>query len=76
METPNGKCLICGKMIQMWRCGDTSGGGTYHIVCFECSEKDSRQSVQLTALWRWVGWIFVIGFIIVTLFVILVFGGY
>ena len=77
METPIGKCLICGKMIQMWRCGDINGGGTYHIVCFECNERDSRQSGQLTALWRWVvGWILVTGFIIGTLLVVLVFGSH
>ena len=75
MEIPIGKCLSCGKMIEMWRCGDMTGGGTYHIVCFECNERDSRQSVQLTTLWRWVGWIFVTGFIIGTFFVVLVFGG-
>jgi hypothetical protein len=75
MEIPIGKCLNCGKMIKMWRCGDTTGGGTYHIECFECNQRDSRQSVQLTALWRWVGWICVTGFIIGTFFVVLVFGG-
>jgi hypothetical protein len=76
METPIGKCLICGKMIQMWRCGDINGGGTYHIVCFECNERDSRQSVHLTALWRWiVGWIFVTGLIVGTFIVVLVFAG-
>jgi hypothetical protein len=75
MEIPIGKCLICGKMIKMWRCENIPGGGTYHIVCFECNERDSRQSVRLTALWRWIGWIFVIGFIIGTIFVVLVFGG-
>jgi len=75
METPIGKCLTCGKTIQMWRCVDISGGGTYHIVCFECSERDSRKSGQWTALWRWVGWIFVTGFIIGTFFVVLIFGG-
>lgn len=74
MEIPVGKCLSCGKMINMWRCGDMAGGGTYHIVCFECSERDPRQSVQLTALWRWVGWVFVTGFIIGPFFVFLVFG--
>jgi uncharacterized Tic20 family protein len=63
-------------MINMWRCGDMAGGGTYHIVRFECSERDSRQSVQLTALWRWVGWIFLTGFIIGPFFVFLVFGGH
>jgi len=76
METPIGKCLICGKMINMWRCGDMNGSGTYHIVCFECNERDSRQSVHLTAVWRWiVGWIFVIGCIFGAFFVVLVFGG-
>ena len=75
MEIPVGKCSSCGKTINMWRCGETTGGGTYHIVCFECSERDSRQSVQLTALWRWVGWIFLAAFIIITLLVVLVFGG-
>jgi hypothetical protein len=76
MEVPVGKCLNCGKMINMWRCGDVTGGGTYHIVCFECNERTSRQSVQLTAVWRWViGGIFVTAFIIGTFFVLLVFGG-
>jgi hypothetical protein len=75
MEISNGKCLSCGKMIQLWRCGDTTGGGTYHIVCFECNERDSRQSEQLPTSWRWVGWILVIGFMIGTFFVVLVFGG-
>jgi hypothetical protein len=72
METPVGKCLNCGKMIRMWRCENMTGGGTYHIVCFECNERDSRQSVQVTALWRWVGWIFVAGLIIGTIFVVVV----
>jgi hypothetical protein len=76
MEIPTGKCSSCGKMIPMWRCGDTTGGGTYHIVCFECNARDSRQSVQLTALWRWIGWILVIGFMVGTFFVVLVFGGH
>jgi hypothetical protein len=75
MEIVIGKCLNCGKMIRMWRCGDITGGGTYHIVCFECNEGDSRQSIQVTALWRWVGWIFVTGLIIGTVFVVLVFVG-
>jgi hypothetical protein len=75
METPVGKCMNCGKTINMWRCGDTAGGGTYHIVCFECRERDSRQSVKVTALWRWVGWMVVTGFIIGMVFVVLVFGG-
>jgi hypothetical protein len=52
-----------------------AGGGTYPIVCFECNEGDSRQSAQLAALWRWVGRIFVTGFIIVSFFAVLVFGG-
>ena len=35
------------------------------------------KAYQLTALWRWlVGWILVTGFIIGTLFVVLVFGGH
>jgi len=75
METPFGKCLSCGKMIKMWRCGNMPGGGTYHIVCFECNERDTRQSVQLTALWHGVGWLFVTGFIIGTVLVVLVFSG-
>jgi len=53
-----------------------NGSGTYHIVCFECNERDSRQSVHLTAVWRWiVGWIFVNGCIFGAFFVVLVFGG-
>jgi hypothetical protein len=77
MEIPVAKCLTCGKMMQMWRCGDVSGGGTYHLVCFECSEKNSRQNVQgTTALWRWVGWMFLAVFIMGAFFVLLVFGGY
>lgn len=76
METPIGKCLSCGKMIEMWRCGDMNGGGTYHIVCFECNERDSRQSAQSTALWRWVVvWILVLGCIMGMFLVVLVFGG-
>jgi hypothetical protein len=76
MEIPVAKCLTCGKTMEMWRCGDVSGGGTYHIVCFECSEKDSRQNVQLTSLWRWVGCSFVTVFIIGMFFFLLVFGGH
>jgi hypothetical protein len=75
METPVGKCLICGKMINMWRCGETTGGGTYHIVCFECSKRESRQNGQLSALWRWVGWMFVTFFIVGMFFVVLILGG-
>jgi len=67
--------LNCGKTISMWRCGDTTGGGTYHIVCFECDGRESQRSEQVTALWRWVGWIIVTGFLIGTIFVFLVFGG-
>ena len=74
MEIPIGKCLNCGKMIRMWCCEDTPGDGTYHIVCFECQERNSQQSVQVAGLWRWVGWLFVTGFILGTLFVVLVFG--
>jgi hypothetical protein len=76
MEVPSGKCMSCGKTINMWRCGDVSGGGTYHIVCFECSERNSRQNAPLTALWRWVGWMVVAGLMMGTLFVALVFGGH
>jgi hypothetical protein len=68
--------MSCGKTINMWRCGDVSGGGTYHIVCFECNEKDTRQNVPLTALWRWVGWMFVTGLLMGTFFVVLVLGGH
>ena len=75
MEIPIGKCLNCGKMIKMWRCEDLPGGGTYHIVCFDCNEKNSQQNVEVTAIWRWVGRIFVTGFIIGTVFIVLVFGG-
>ena len=75
MQTPVGKCLNCGKTIQMWRCEDTPGGGTYHIVCFECRERDSRQGVPLTGLWRWVGGIVVIGLVMGILFIVLVLGG-
>jgi hypothetical protein len=71
METPVGKCASCGKMLNMWRCGDTPGGGTYHIVCFECSERNTRQSGLATTLWQWVGWILVTAFIIGTFFVFL-----
>jgi hypothetical protein len=77
METLIGKCLTCGKTIQISRCGETTGGGTYHIVCFECNERNSRQSVPLPILWRWVvGWILVIGLIMGVFLVILVFGGH
>ena len=62
--------------MEMWRCGDVSGGGTYHIVCFECSERDSRQSAPSTALWRWVGWMFATGFMITMFFVVLILGGH
>ena len=75
MEVPVGKCSSCGKMINMWRCGDVPGGGTYHIVCFECSKRDSRKNEPLTAIWRWVGWLFVTGLMISAVFVFLVFGG-
>lgn len=76
METPTGKCLSCGKTIQIWRCGETTGGGTYHIVCFECNQRESRQSGQLTTLWRWVGWMCVAGFVMGTFFVMIIFGGH
>ena len=76
MEVPVGKCSSCGNMIPMWRCGDTTGGGTYHIVCFECSQRESRQSVQSTVSWHWILWIFVTGIIIGSFFVFLVFVGY
>jgi hypothetical protein len=76
MEVLTGKCSSCGKMIPMWRCGETTGGGTYHIVCFECSARASRQSPHSTAVWRWVGGVLVTGFMIGTLFVFLVLGGH
>ena len=75
METPIGKCLNCGKTIRMWRCGDTTGGGSYHIVCFECNERNSLQSLQVTSVWRWIVGLLVTGFIVGTVFVALVFGG-
>ena len=71
-----GKCLSCGKMINMWRCEDVPGGGTYHIECFECGQRDSRQSLPSTGLWRLLGWMFVACFIIGTFFVFLVLGSY
>jgi len=75
MEIPVGKCSSCGKMVNMWRCGDVPGGGTYHIVCFECSKRDSQNSGQATASWQWIGWLFVIGFMIATVSVILFLSG-
>jgi hypothetical protein len=76
MEIPNGKCSSCGRMIPIWRCGETTGGGTYHIVCSECSARESQQSLQSTAVWQWIGWLLMAGFLIGTLFVVLVFGGH
>ena len=75
MEVPTGKCLSCGKMIPMWRCGDTTGGGTYHIVCLECNQRESRQSGPLRPVWRWVGWTLGTGFVMAAFYIVLVFGG-
>ena len=41
------------------------------VVVFEAAE----QSVQLTALRRWLGWVFVAGFIIGALFAVVIIGG-
>lgn len=76
MEVPTGKCLTCGKTIPIWRCGDTTGGGTYHIVCFECNQRESRQSGQSSAIWRSIGWILVTGLVMAAFYVVLVFGGH
>jgi hypothetical protein len=75
MEIPTAKCMSCGKMIQLWRCGEMPGGGTYHIVCFDCSERDSRQSTPLTAVGQWIGWMLVAGLMIGTTLMVVVLGG-